>query len=327
MPFLANCLRFANISSEVGMRKTVLVLFLLSLVGCIPKQGSPISSYDNDVNLIQTGDIIVTNSGNDTIIQLDSNGNYKGVLVDSQTDPNILFNALVYDSINKKLLYVYDHNTATFDAVMSISLFDGSVRTELMNSNASGTLPGVARLADGGLLILKSSTNTAEKFSAAGARIGAPFVSALVATQTDIAPLANGGFIVCSSSVTTPVRLYSSAGVGGASATSVTPGPSMGSAMGATGCMEDSSGNIIVAYGGANAGVRSYNAALSAVNWTYQDANNLTTPRKFAIRPNGNLLVLDSGFNHIVELNTGGGLVQVIGGAVLSQPLNIAVVK
>lgn len=306
------------------MTKIVLILLSLSLSSCILKNESPLESSSNEANLIQSGDIVVTNSGNDTIVLLHEDGSYKDTLVDSQSDSQLIFNGLAYDAINKNIMFTYDHLTAFYDAVKTIDLYDGTVKTLLSNNNLQGTLPGLARLTGGELIVLEG-TNTAEKFLANGTRSGNPFLATLTTNVADITKLSNGGFVVCSSGTANTVRTYNAAGTVVATATSATPTPTLG-ALAASSCTQNAAGNIIVAYSGATDAVRMYNSSLSTVVWTFTDTNILTTPGKISLRSNGNILVTDLGFHHIVEIDPNGALVRVIGGAVLSTPNNIVVV-
>lgn len=301
------------------------ITLLLACASCIISSDSPLESSSNDVNLIQIGDIVVTNAGNDSIVLLDENGVYKTTLVDSQTDGTLIYNGLAYDDINKEILFTYDSTSAALDAVKAIDLFDGAVRTVISNSNLSGVLPGVARLTGGDLLVLET-TATAEKFNSSGVRQGAPFTAALTATVADVTRLVNGGFIVCSSGTANTVRTYSLAGVVAATATSASPLPSLG-ALAATSCTQAADGTIYVAYSGATDYVRAYNSTLTTVLWTFSDTNVLTTPGKLAITPSGSILITDTGFNHIVEISDQGSFVRTLGGAVLATPNNIVVVK
>ena len=153
--------------------RTLPILFtLLILSSCLLKGESPVESSSNDVNLIQSGDIIVTNAGNDSIVLLDSDGNFKSVLVDSQTDATLIYNGLSYDTLNDQILFSYDSTTAVLDAVKAISLFDGTVSTVISNNNLTGTMPGLARLTGGELLVLETN-QTAEKFLSDDTRSGA----------------------------------------------------------------------------------------------------------------------------------------------------------
>lgn len=306
------------------MQIHIFLIVCLFFTSCILKNESPLESSGNDVNLIQSGDIIVSNSGNDSIILLDSDGNYKGVLVDSPTDSTLIFNGLTYDRINDVILYTHDSTTGSLDAVKSISLFDGEVSTVITNSNLNGILPALARLTGGELLIVEGTT-AAEKFLANGTRSGAPFISGLTASVADLDRLSDGGFITCSSGTANTVRMYDATGTEVAMATSQLPLPTLG-ALAATSCAEDPDGRIVVAYSGGTDVVRVYDSTMTNVEWTFTDTNVLTTPGKLSVRSNGNILVLDTAFNHIVEINPDGGLVRVIGGAVLATPNNIVVV-
>lgn len=306
------------------MIKITLLSITLLLASCILKDESPIGSTSDEVNLIQSDDIIITNAGNDTIVLLDENGVYKDILVDSQSDAQLIFNALAWDSANNKVLFNYDHLTNAYDSVRSIDLYDGSVTTVVTNNNLQGTMFGVARLTGGELLILEG-TNTAEKFLANGTRSGNPFLNTLTTNVADINPLSTGGFVTCSSGTANTVRTYNAAGVVQATATSANPLPTLG-ALASTSCIQNSAGQIIVAYSGATDAVRVYNSTLATIAWTFTDTNVLTTPGKLAVRSNGNILVTDTGFNHIVEISPDGALVRVIGGGVLATPNNILVV-
>jgi hypothetical protein len=315
--------------------KFLIFILLLITSSCILKDESPVATEspgsapgDTSLNLIQSGDIIVANVGNDTILQLDSDGSYKGILYDSPTDATLIFNGLTFDDVNEQILFTYDSTTAALDSVRSISLLDGSSSVVITNSNLNGTLQGLARLTTGELLVLEATT-AAEKFLANGTRSGAPFTNTLIATTVDINKLSTGGFVACSTATANTVRTYSAAAAVVATATSATPVNAANVTLGAvasSSCIEDSTGQIIVAYSGATDAIRVYNSALSAPVWTFIDTNVLTSPGRLALRSNGNILITDTGFNHIVELTSDGALVGVIGGAVLSVPTSIVVV-
>lgn len=304
----------------------LIMVFVLNLTSCILTNESPLESSSNDVNLIQSGDIVIVNAGNDTIVLLDNDGTYKSVLFDSQTDSTLSFGGLTYDSINKKVLFTYDSTTASLDSVRSIDLFDGESNLFISDSNLTGTLPGLARLTGGELLVLEGTT-IIEKFLSTGVRSGNPFLTGLTANLADISKLSTGGFVTCSSGTTNTVRTYNAAGAVQASATSAAPVgvPALG-AQASTSCIEDISGNVVVAYSGATDAIRAYDSTLTTVLWTYRNTTHLTSPGKLSKRTNGNILVTDTGFNHIVEIDPNGVFVQVIGGSVLSVPSNIVVI-
>lgn len=309
---------------SVRLTNSLILIMLITFSSCLLKDESPISSSSNDVNLIQSDDIIISNLGNDTIVLLDSDGSYKDVLVDSQTTSTLIYNGLAYDHIDDRILFAYDSTTTGQDAIMAISLFDGEVSTVLSNGQLNGTLPGVARLTTGDFVMLEG-TSAVEKFTSTGTRVGTPFLTGMTTTLADITRLSGGGFILCSSGTSNTVRIYNATGTLQSSATSANPVPTLG-ALASTSCTQDPSGRIVVAYSGGTDAVRVYNSSLSTVIWTFTDTNVLTTPGKLAVRSNGNILITDTGFDHIVELSPEGSLVRVIGGAVLSDPSNIVVV-
>lgn len=307
------------------MKVLLIVIMGLLASSCLIGTDSPIESSSNDVNLIQTNDIIVTNSGNDSIVLLDSNGNFKNVLVDTQTDATLIYNALAYDSVNDQILFNNDSTTAALDAIKSISLYNGTVSTVITTSNLNGVLPGLARLVDGDLVTIEGTT-ALEKFDSDSVRVGAPFASGLTANLVDINPLSNGGYVVCSTATANTVRTYNAAGVLQATATSANPLPTLG-ALAATSCFEDGEGRMVVVYSGATDYVRVYtDTSMTTVDWSFSDTNVLTTPGKASVRPNGNILVTDTAFNHIVEITANGAFLRTIGGAGLATPLNILVV-
>lgn len=307
------------------MQTLTFIILLGLLSSCIISSESPIESSSNEVNLIQTGDIIISNTGTDSIILLNSEGTFKANLLDV-SDATLTMGALTFDAANDQILFTNDSTTAALDSVKSISLFDGTVSTYISNSNLTATgMTGIARLTGGEILVLEG-TNTAEKFLSTGVRSGNPFINTLTTNVADIGPLATGGFVTCSSGTANTVRTYNAAAAVQTTATSAVPAPSMGSLMAATSCAQDATtGNIAVAFNGANDGVRMFNSTLSTIVWTYQDSNYLANPGKLSIRPNGNVLVLDLTANHIVEIDANGAFVQVIN-APLTTPNSILVV-
>jgi hypothetical protein len=307
------------------IRLISLIFILLLGSSCILNSESPEETSSDEVNLIQMGDIVVTNAGNDSIVLLDEDGSYKATLVDSTTSSTLLYNGLAYDDLNREILFNYDSTTNSLDAVMAINLYDGEVRTVLTNNQLQGTLPGVARLTGGDLVVLEG-TSMVEKFNSSNIRVGTPFLTGLTTTTADLTRLSDGGFIICSSGTANTVRIYNSAGVVQASATSASPTPTLG-ALASTSCTQAEDGTIYVAYSGGTDAVRAYNSTLSTVLWTFTDTNVLTTPGKLAVKPNGNVLITDTAFNHIVELTSSGALIRTIGGSVLATPNNIIVVK
>jgi hypothetical protein len=285
----------------------------------------PRASRDQDGYLIQPGDIIVANVGNDSIIWLDSNGNFKGNLYDVDTDANVLLAGLSWDNAGKKILFNYDHLTITaLDKTLAIDPIDASITTVVTNANLNGVLPCAARLSDGNYIVCEGNT-TIEKFSPGSVRVGAPFLTIATGNSVDLKPLISGGFLNCVTGTANTVRIYDSAGVVQATATSATPGVTLG-AVASSGCVQLPNGNIAVAYSGATDAVRIYDSTLTTVVGTFIDTSYLTTPGKVAGTPSGNVIVTDTAFNHLVEITQTGGFVRTLGGSVLATPTSIMVV-
>lgn len=291
------------------------------------KTDSPTSTTENDANKIKSGDIIVVNGGNDSIVLMDSEGNFKEYLYSPSTSATYSFPAITWDSTTKKVLFTYDSTTAANDAIMSIDPFDLSVSTVYNNSSiltATG-LNGIARLTGGSLIAIESTT-TMEKFDSSWNRVGTPFMNAtLTATAVDVAALSTGGFVVAASGTSNTIRTYDSSGTAVASATSASPTPTMGAAQASTGVAVNSSGEILAAFSGTYDGVRKFSSDLSTVVWTFADTH-LTTPGKIAVRANGNVLALDTAFNYIVEINSDGTFKRTLASSLISTPLAIMVV-
>lgn len=316
-----------NYCQYKNMKLILKLLFLLFISSCMLKEDSPIATTANDANIIKSGDIIIVNGGNDSIILLDSEGNFKEYLYSPSTSAVYSFPAIMWDKVTKKVLFTNDSTTAANDQIMSIDPFDLTVSTVYNNSTiltATG-LNGLARLTDGSLLAIEAAS-TMEKFDSSWNRVGAPFMNGtLTATAVDVASLSNGGFVVAASGVANTIRTYNSAGTAIASATSAVPTPTMGSAQAATGVAVNSNGEILAAFSGANDGVRKFSSDLATVIWTFADSR-LTTPGKLAVRSNGNVLVLDTAFNYIVEINFDGTFKRTLASSLLTSPLAIMVV-
>lgn len=306
------------------MLLSIKIFFLLILCSCVLNDEAPLESFSNQVNLIQSGDIVVANSGNDSIILLNSDGSYKSTLVETQTTNSIIFNALAWDPIKKVVLYNNDSSLTGFDSINSITLFDGEVESVVSNNQLNGVLKGVARLEGGEIIVLEGNTSV-EKFTANGSRVGAPFLTGLTSATSDVTKLSTGGFILCSTSTANTVRTYDADGSVLATATSASPAPSLGG-MQAKSCTEDQQGRIIVAYSGTNDAIRMYDSTLSSVIWTFTNTTVLTNPGKLAVKSNGNILVTDLSFNHIIEINPSGAQLNVLGGVGLSTPIDIVVI-
>ena len=94
----------------------------------------------------------------------------------------------------------------------------------------------------------------------------------------------------------------------------------------AYGCVETHDGGIIGSWDGTTDSVVKYSSDLSTELWTYSDASYLSAPRGVAVRANGNILILDYTFSHIVELSPSGEYIRRIGAGAMYRPQYIHVI-
>ncbi len=306
------------------MIKIFLILGLSALISaCVSDH--PIATSSSADNFLRPGDIVVVSSANDTVVALHPDGYYKDIVQDVDTDTTVTYRGLAWKSDTREVLIAYDSTTVGQDKIIAVSAITGIARTLIQNSNWSGVLAGITVLSSGD--ILATETNGVEKFSTDGVRIvgGNYPIITLMTTPQQVASTVSGGFVACSTG-TSEVRTYDAAGNQTHSASSAAPGTVLTPTINIYGCMEMSNGHFATAYNGATDTVRIYDSTMSSVIADYSDINYLGDPRAIAQRANGNLLVTDGTFHHIVELTSTGGFVRLLGGSVLNTPTFIMVV-
>lgn len=260
------------------------------------------------------GDIVVSNTGNDSLILLDSDGNFKDTLLDVVNGSETIYGIGWLESTNE-LIVTVDGS----DRVMAISAFDGEVRTFITNANLAGTLRGITQLTGGDILIIES--NNVERFTTNAVRVTSGWpITGIMTTPEQIDALSNGGFVACSRG-TDEVRTYTSAGVQVNSTASGVGGTTDG-----YGCIEMTDGRIATVWVGTTDSVIIFNAALSSAVATYSDTSLLGNPRGIAQAKNGNLLIVDATLHHIVEIDTTATFVRTLGSSTLSTPQHIFVI-
>lgn len=261
-----------------------------------------------------SGDILVSNSGSDAVLVLDSAGNYKRIaynLVNTAESPF----GLSWSVDSGELLIAVDGA----DRVVAVSAADCSVRNVVQDTNLTGNLRGLTRLVSGDVLVIE--TSNVERFTWQGIRIATGgWPRALQTTGTGLDALANGGFVHCSTG-TDVIRTYDSTGVQVATVSS-----GIAATTDAADCLELGDGRIAAVWSGTTDTVRIYPAGLGTHEVTFSNTSVLSTPGGIAERSNGNLLVLDRLLNWIVEIDSAGNLVGTLGDGVLSTPEFILVV-
>lgn len=288
------------------------IFALLILAGCNTSDDIPITRTNY---MIEPGDLVVTNSGNKTVVLLDESGSYKSTLLDlaqAETPTAIGFN-----NDTKELLITID---STADRVIGISAYNGT-RNDFINdiANLTGALYGITQLAQGDVLI--SEGNTIERYSSTGDRVTTgTWPKTLMNTSNTIRALSDGSFLVCSSNVDM-ARVYNNAGTqtlsSGASGIATTTD--------LFGCTPLSDGRFAVAWNGTTDTIQIRASNLTTVAASFSNTTLLGNPRGIAEKANGNLVIVDQTNNHIVEITTTGTLVDTYGDAI-NTPIDIFVV-
>lgn len=303
------------------MRKNVQLLIFTAL---LPLLGATSSCALKDLedlsatgDCMSSGDIIVSNSGTDAVIVLDSDGNYKNTALTLTSNAENIY-GVHWDRISNRLLVVIDG----VDRIVSIDPATCAKTDFVTDPNLTGNLRGLVRLTAGDVLV--TETNTVERFTVNANGTGTRttlggFPLTLQTNGTGISETAAGGFVECGSA---SVRTYTAAGV----AVSANTVSGITGTTAAMDCRVLKNGNIAVVWSGTTDTVRIYNSALSSTVGSYSDISLLSTPGGIAQRANGNLLVLDRVLNQIIEITETGVFVQALPRSVLSTPEFIEVV-
>jgi hypothetical protein len=282
------------------MKSNVLTFLLLLVtlvcalgIGCQPKK----VSTDEDSSLIQTGDIVVSNAGADSVLLFDSAGKFKDVIYELDTTNGEALTGISENTVTGEILIAVD---GTPDRVVAVKKSDLSSRDYIKDiTNFTGTIRGVTYLTSGETLVVE--TSNIEKFDSLGYRVTAGgWPKALQTTGSGLDALSGGGFVHCSTG-SDVIRTYDATGTQVATVSSGITGTTD-----AIDCKANVDGSIIGVWNGTTDTVRSYSSNLATVNWSYSNLSILPTPSGVAVRANGNVLVLDSVLNHVVEITFDG---------------------
>lgn len=304
------------------MKKILIVFLNISLIiACQKKTSGPAPTVNAPLqkeDFIAVGDILVANAGTDSLLHFDSHGIFKGTLYSTVTSSGESLVGISYNAETEEIIVVVDGS----DRVMAIDVKDGNTRTFISNVNLNGNLKNAAQLESGDFLFVES--NNVERFNSNGFRItSSGWPKALQTNGSDISALPGGGFVHCSTG-SDVVRTYDNDGVQIATASSGIAGTTD-----VIGCEVDSAGYIYVLYSGTTDTLRKYSPDLGSIIWSYSDTAILSSPTDLAIRSSGEILVLDSTYNYVIEIATDGNFHQILQGTdvdiddILSTPQSI----
>lgn len=300
-----------------SIRFTVLlgVLFLGS--ACQNKRAAGAeSSSEGSSNVFnaEKGDIVVSNGGSDSVLLLDSEGNFKDILLNVDNTAESVY-GITYSADTDEVVVAVDGS----DRLLAVSLDDGSQRNLVTSSLFSGVLRGITQLLGGDFLAIEG--NALERFNSLGTRItvgGWP--KSLQSNPSEVFPLADGGFGMCSYG-TRVVRTYDEDGTQTANRASGIAGT-----VNSYGCTSLSTGQIAVTWNGTSDTVQILSSDLTTVDASFSDTGLLGSPQGVSEDINGDLLVVDSSYHHIVKVSSEGEFIGTLGGAILNIPRSILVI-
>lgn len=298
--------------------------FLVLSCGVTPRESEEVE--EDPVPLFASGDLIVANGSSDSVVVLDSDGNFKAVLanyinyIDTPT-------ALAFNQSTGEVFIAVD---GTPDRVVAVNDM-GEERVLVNDPNLTSTgattpLRGLMILPESkDLLIVESQANTIERFQQSGGRVtagGWPKTLASQGAGSGLNPTAAGGFVHCSTTGDI-VGVYDKDGtlIGSTAASGIA------ATTDGVDCIELANGTIAVTWSGTNDAVQIRSANLSSEVARYQNASFLTAPTGLVqLSGGGNILALESALNFIIELDTNLNFVRILGDEVLSNPQRIIVI-
>lgn len=296
-------------------------------LACQPNEKETVATTEVlNTTMIASGDIIITNQASDSALLFNSAGVFKEVLFELPTVDGEALTGISENTLTGEILIAVD---GTPDRVIAINKTDLTTREYIKNiANFSGNIRGVAYLTSGETLAVE--TSNVEKFDTMGYRVtlgGWP--KALQTTATGLDAMPNAGFVLCSTG-TDAVRTYDADGTQLATATS-----GIASTTDAANCRSTPDGGVVVSWSGTTDTIKKYSSDLNTTIWSYSNTSVLANPTGVAARANGNILVLDSVLNHVVEIRFDGSIATgtILKGAdididnMLSSPQFIYVVK
>lgn len=272
-------------------------------------------SVDEEAACFVSGDILVSSSGNDSVVAFNSSGVFKKTIFSLNIAAGEAIYGLQWLPATSELAIVIDGS----DRVMAVSAADCTARNLIVDSNLTGTVRGITQISGGDILVVE--TNNIERFTTAGVRVtsgGWPLT--LQTTGTEVSAISAGGFVHCSTG-TDVVRIYNAAG-----AQTATRSSGIAATTDAAGCKVLADGTIATAWSGTTDTVSIYNSTLSASLFTYSNTSVLGTPGGIGQKTNGNILIVDRVFHHVVEITNQGVYVATIGAGFLNTPEHVTVV-
>lgn len=281
----------------------VLMILVVGLTACAPANKS--EDTEDTVGsstgfTLASGDLIISNAGSRDVKVFDSNGVYKGILLDLDNSSGQAPYGLTYNFLTQQILVAVDGTAGR--VIKGISRSDLTISDFSTSSALNNTLRGLTMLTNGDLLVVISAGNRVEKLSGLnGSQIttgGWP--KSLQTTGSGITSRTSNTFAHCSTG-TDAVRLYDATGTQTATASSGIAGTTD-----VMDCKADASDNIYASFNGTTDTVRKYDPTLGTTLWSYSNTVLLPNPSGLAVRSDGTVLALDQTLNHVLVIAADG---------------------
>lgn len=288
------------------------------VLGCgVAPQGSFISPSASYKRSLLSDHIVVVSSLSQAVVLLGPDGRFvRELLVLDGSTTDAPTGVTLYDI--ETLLVAVDG----VDRILSVSLTEESPnpQTFAIDSNLTGNLGGVARLASGDILVAES--NNVERLTGSGFRVtSGGWPKALQTALTGIVALSDGGFVACSTT-TDAIRSYDEDGVQLSTAVSGIAGTTD-----VRDCTVGADGRVAAVFAGTTDTIRIYqDSDLSTVLCDFSDVGLLGDPRAATFRPNGHLLIADGTRNVLVEINSDCELERVYSSSSLATAVDLLVI-
>ncbi|MFN7729218.1 MAG: hypothetical protein ACK5P7_08685 [Bdellovibrio sp.] len=305
--------------AKTSLRSSCWLAFGLSLgvmfsTSCAKKPNDDVLG-DVSTSVFASGDLVVSNAGSRTLLLFDTNGKFKRVLASLSNTAGEIYTGVVLNKTTGQLIVAVD---GVSDRLLAIST-SGAESSYFIDAQLTGTIRGLTQLVSGDILI--SETNNVERVSSAGTPVlrsplygGQAWPKALQTTATGIDAMANGGFVHCSTG-SDFLRTHIDNPVGIAHVATVASG--IAGTTDVMDCRSDSANNVYAVFSGTTDTVRKYPTNLASPTWSFSDLGILSTPSGMAVRADGRVLVLDTGFNHVVEISANGSTGAVMQGGLV----------
>lgn len=295
---------------EIGLLTLTLSICFSILGACAPAKDSEddeeTEGSSSTFNL-ESGDLIISNLGSRDVKVFDSNGNYKGTLLDLDNSSGQAPYGIAYNFLTQQILVAVDGTAGR--VIKGINRADLTISDFSTSAALNNTLRGLTMLTTGELLVVISGGNRVEKLNGTnGSQITAgAWPKALQTTGTGVSSRASGTFVSCSTG-TDAVRLYDATGAQTATASSGIVGTTD-----VMDCQADANGDIYSSFNGTTDTIRKYNATLGATTWSYSNTVLLPNPTGIAVRADGTVLALDQTHNHVLVIAADGSAASPLG--------------